>query len=196
MNAIKSLLALSVLLMSFSSSAEDELTSPGYISDDLFIYMVSGPSRNYRVVGTVTAGTEIQLTNNSSNDYTEIIDPSGKKAWVESQFVSTNPSLRNVIAQLNGKLALFTETQLNSEQALTEANDKNEQLITENSSLNSQIANLNNELTEVKAQLKDQDQEILKQWFFTGAIVLGVGLLLGILLPKLIGRKRKNSSWS
>jgi SH3 domain protein len=38
---------------------------------------------------------------------------------------------------------------------------------------------------------------ILKEWFFTGAIVLGIGLILGLILPKLFTRKRNTmQSWS
>ena len=196
MRLFKGLLALSVLLFSFSSIAQDDKPTNAYISDDLFVYMLAGSGKNYRILGTVQAGTEIQLTGEEANGYSEIIDPKGKTTWVETQFISTNPSLRNVIAELNSKLAQHTESQLINETALSEAKDTILVLTSKNNELSQNIDQINKELTLVKSKLKDQDQEILTQWFFNGAMVLGVGLLLGVLLPGLLGRKRKSGSWS
>jgi SH3 domain protein len=38
--------------------------------------------------------------------------------------------------------------------------------------------------------LKDQDTNIKKEWFFNGAIVLVIGLLLGLILPRLAARRK------
>ena len=199
MSIIKSVFVGLIICLSFAANAQetDENSGQGFISDELFIYMHSGAGKNYRIVGTINAGTEIQLTQNSQNDFTQIIDPKGKTAWVESQYVSTTPGLRNVIAELNGKLADYSEQNNQLESQLAQASSNVERLNRQATQLNSEIATLNKQLTATQAKLKDQDTNIKKEWFYNGAIVLGIGLILGLLLPKLGGRRRSNmDNWN
>lgn len=196
MSLFKGLLTLFVLLFSFSLTAQQEKSPNAFISDDLYIYMLAGAGKNYRILGTIQAGSEITLTGETANDYSQIIAPNGKTTWVESKYISQNPSLRNVIAELNSKLAQYSESLLSKEEELANTNEKIALITSKNKQLTQEITQLNNELNNVKSKLKHQDQEILTQWFFNGAMVLGVGLLLGALLPRLIGRKRKSASWT
>lgn len=171
--------------------AQVEVTQ-GFISDELFIYMLAGSGKNYRILGTVTAGAEIKLTGIVQNDYTQIINEKNRTAWVETKYISKKPGLRFVVAELNAQIATATDlnkqldSQLNNVKAsMTNMNDKSSQL-------NNEIAALKNQLASTKAKLKTQDTDIQKQWFFNGAIVLGIGLILGLVLPRL-GGKRKSS---
>lgn len=167
----------------------------GFISDDLFVYMHAGAGTNYRIVGSINAGNEIRLTGEQANGYTQITDEKGRTGWVEEKFVSTNPSLRSVIAQLNSELASYTET----EQRLNdEISSKQGQIITleeQHSALKSDYDALTKQHDELALQVSNQDLELKKQYFFYGAMVLGVGLLLGIILPHLAAKKRKTQSW-
>lgn len=175
-----------------SPETPSEKVKPGYISDDLFIYMHSGPGSNYRILGSINSGVEIALTGKSSNGYTEIIDIKDRKTWVEDKYVSSTPGLRNVIAELNSKLADYSEEEASITAQLSEADLKIQTLEGQNKNLNKTIERLNTDLTYTTSQLKDQDMNIKKEWFFNGAIVLCIGLLLGIFVPKL-GGKRKGS---
>lgn len=192
------------LVLSFTSlvwaeeapKAPTEKVNPGYISDDLFIYMHSGPGNHYRILGSINSGTEVSFTGESTDGYTQIIDVKGRKTWVEDKYVSKKPGLRNVIAELNGKLASYSEAEAKLTAQLNDASIKIQSIESQNKSLNKTIEGLNIDLIYTKSQLKDQDMNIKKQWFFNGAIVLCIGLLLGIFVPKL-GNKRKASmdSW-
>lgn len=44
-------------------------------------------------------------------------------------------------------------------------------------------------------QLDDKQRTIIMQWFMYGGGVAGVGLLLGLLLPHMIPRRKKNDRW-
>ena len=182
-----------------STSAQEntEPTTPAFITDDLQVFMHSGAGKNYRIVGTVNAGDEVQLTNQQQNSYTQIIDPKGRTAWVENIYVSTNPGLRNVIAEMNGKLAALTDENNQLATQLDTANASVETLTTQTESLQTEITSLNQQLNSTQAQLKDQDTNIKKEWFFNGAMVLVVGFILGWLLPKFGGRRKNNmDSWN
>ena len=199
MNTLKTIvISLALGFTSIASAQENtEQTTPAFISDDLQVFMHSGAGNNYRIVGTVNAGAEIQLTSQEQNNYTQIIDPKGRTAWVESIHVSANPGLRNVIAEMNGKLAALTDENNQLATQLDTANASVESLTAQTESLQNEIADINQELTNTKGQLKDQDTNIKKEWFFNGAMVLGVGFILGWLLPKFGGRRRTNmDSWN
>jgi len=92
-----------LFITAFSLQAAE--SSQGYISDDLTIFMHAGAGTNYRILGTITAGTQIQITGKSSNDYSEIIDDKDRTAWVETKYITSQAGLRYVVADLNSKLA-------------------------------------------------------------------------------------------
>ena len=192
MKIIKGLLVGLVLSLSFPLLAEDASSNlvPGYISDDLFIYMHSGAGNNYRILGSINSGTEVKVTGNNQNNYTEIIDEKNRNVWVESKYVSPKPGLRFVIAELNERLANTTSNTDSMSEELTEARNTIEKLSEEKSLLNNEISELNKTLISTRSQLKDQDTNIKKEWFFNGAIVLIIGLILGLIIPRLTARRK------
>ena len=192
MKILKGLLVGLVLSFSFLLLAEDTPSNlaSGYISDDLFIYMHSGAGNNYRILGSINSGTEVKVTGNNENNYTEIIDDKNRNVWVESKYVSPKPGLRFVIAELNEKLANTTSNSDNMSEALSQARNTIENLNSEKAKLNNEISQLNKTLITTRSKLKDQDTNIKKEWFFNGAIVLVIGLVLGLIIPRLAGRRK------
>ena len=192
MKILKGLLVGLVLSFSFPLLAEDTPSNlaSGYISDDLFIYMHSGAGNNYRILGSINSGTEVKVTGNNENDYTEIVDDKNRNVWVESKYVSPKPGLRFVIAELNEKLANTTSNSDNMSEALSQARNTIDNLNNEKAKLNNEISELNKTLITTSSKLKDQDTNIKKEWFFNGAIVLVIGLVLGLIIPRLTGRRK------
>ncbi|TPH18581.1 TIGR04211 family SH3 domain-containing protein [Litorilituus lipolyticus] len=195
---------LACLFISLSSTmfvhAEELESAPeiqsGFISDDLTIFMHAGPGTNYRILGTITAGTQIQITGNSDKGYSEIIDDKNRTTWVESKYITDKPGLRFTVTELNNKIATNQEfsSQLDGEVNALKATIVD--LETQNATLTKETAQLERTLNNTQSKLKDQDTNIKKQWFYMGAAVLGVGLLLGLILPKFFGRRRSSlDSW-
>ena len=193
MNIKQTFVALLFFTPLFSLAEEADISATaGYISEDLIVYMHTGAGKNYRIQGTVNSGEKVQLTGNSNNDYSEIITDKDRIGWIESKYVSTKPGMRYVIADLNEKLARFQAGKSDITEQLNDAISEIDALKSERSDLQNSISALNMDLTETKSQLKNQDTSIKKQWFFNGAIVLGIGLLFGLVLPRLFS-KRKTS---
>jgi SH3 domain protein len=192
MKIIKGLLVGLALSLSFPLLAEDTPANlaSGYISDDLFIYMHSGAGNNYRILGTINSGTEVKVTGKELNNYSEIIDEKNRNAWVESKYVSLKPGLRFVIAELNERLANTTSNADSMSTELAQAQSAITKLSDEKSQLNNEISQLNKTLITTQSKLKDQDTNIKKEWFFNGAIVLVIGLVLGLIIPRLGGRRK------
>ena len=199
MNVVKRMLPLVFLPLPLMISAQEdssELTK-GFIADDLFIYMHAGAGNNYRILGTINAGTEIELTGQVLNDYTQIVDTKARQTWVESKYVSTKPGLRNVIAELNTRMANSSESSHQLEIQLSNSAEQIASLINKNTELQNNLAALNNDLAATRLKLNDQDTNIKKEYFYNGAIVLGLGLVLGLILPRLGSRKKANQgSWT
>ncbi|MEI6895160.1 MAG: TIGR04211 family SH3 domain-containing protein [Colwellia sp.] len=180
-----------------SVQAEENNYTQGYISDELVIYMHAGPGTNFRILGTVTAGSKIKITGSTDDNYSEIIDENNRTAWVESKYVTTQTGLRFVVADLNKKIANTSNFSSQLDGEVNELNSKLKLLTDDKEKLSSELLKLTNFLEKSKTEIKDHDINIKKQWFFNGALVLGIGLILGLLLPKIFGRRRSGmDSWS
>jgi len=198
MKSIKGLFVGLALSLSFPLIAEETVAdlASGYISDDLFVYMHSGAGNNYRILGSVNSGVEVKVTGKHANDYSEIIDDKNRTVWVESKYVSLKPGLRFVIAELNEKLANTAASNDNLSTELSEAKNHIDKLTQEKITLNNEVSELNKTLTSTQSKLKNQDTNIQKEWFYNGAIVLVIGLLLGLLIPRLtVRRKGSMDNW-
>jgi len=194
---------IAVLAISLSSSlfvsalAAENNYKQGYISDELFIYMHSGPGTNYRILGTIIAGSEVKITGSSDNGYSEIIDNKNRATWVESKYVSTEPGLRVVVADLNSKISSSSDFTSQLDGQVNELKSKVNSLTNDKMKLTAELKQVTATLTETQTKIKDQDTNIKKQWFFNGAMVLGVGLILGLILPRFFARRRGSmDSWS
>ncbi len=201
MNNVINVIAIFAITLSsslfVSAQATENNYKQGYISDELFIYMHAGPGTNYRILGTVIAGSEVKTTGASDNGYSEIIDSKNKTTWVESKYVSTKPGLRFVIAQLNEKIAQSGDFTSQLDGEINELKSKVDLLTNDKKKLATKLKQVTNTLSETKLKLKGQDTYIKKEWFFNGAIVLGLGLILGLILPRLFVRRRGSmENWS
>ncbi|WDE04235.1 TIGR04211 family SH3 domain-containing protein [Thalassomonas viridans] len=197
---ISVLFGLSFPVFAQENAAQEEIASeatPGFISDELIIYMHAGAGNNFRILGSVTAGAEVSLTGQENNNYTQIIDARNRTAWVESKYVSSKPGLRFVIAELNEQLTSAADENSQLKQQLDDSETNITSLNDKNQALQDETAQLQQQLATVQQQLKSQDQDIKKEWFINGAIVLGFGLLLGLIIPKLFGgRSNKMDRWT
>ncbi|MCJ8319084.1 MAG: TIGR04211 family SH3 domain-containing protein [Colwellia sp.] len=189
-NSVFSFILFTFALPLFAAQELAPKAEQAYITDELFVYMHAGSGNNYRIVGTTNAGSQIKLTGLSENNYTQIVDENNKKTWIESKYITEQAGLRFVVAELNAQLAAATElnSQLDSQLNNVKANTSN--LNDKNGQLNTEIATLKNQLATSQSKLKTQDTDVQKQWFFTGAIVLAIGLVLGLVIPRLGGRRR------
>ena len=180
-----------------SAQAAENNYKQGYISDELFIYMHTGPGKKYRILGTIIAGSKIKITGAVDNSYSEIIDDKDRATWVESKYVTTQAGLRFVVAELNEKIANSSDYSSQLDGEVNELKSKVNLLTNDKKKLSSELKKLTSALEKTQTKIKDQDTNIKKQWFFTGALVLGIGLILGLILPRFFARRRGSmESWS
>ncbi|WP_394136059.1 TIGR04211 family SH3 domain-containing protein [Aliivibrio fischeri] len=199
---------ISLILLAWAIAAPAQAQTR-YISDNLFTYMHSGPSNQYKIIGSVNAGDRItQLASNRSTGFTQIVDSKGRKGWVESKFVSRQPGLGERLPKVEQELATV-KTQLanarkaaNNEKAgladsLEQRNKQIQDLEQSYSDVNNQLISSQTEVRELRAKLDTQKEDLLLKYFMYGGGVAGIGLLFGLLLPHMIpSRKKKPNGWS
>ena len=191
-------IAIAVTTSMFAHAEESALEPvQGFISDELFIYMHAGPGTNYRILGTINAGAEIKITGKSSDEYSEIIDDKNRITWIESKYIANKPGLRSIITKLNNKVTNASDFNSQLDGELNDSKSTIDNFRSKNKSLAVEIIKLNESLVSTRSQLKGQDSNIKKEYFIYGAIVLAIGLIFGLLLPKLLITRRSGNmeSW-
>nr|WP_194956918.1 TIGR04211 family SH3 domain-containing protein [Enterovibrio baiacu] len=180
-----------------------------YISDELFTYMHSGPGTQFRIIGSVDAGTKVTVVDRNRNaGYTQVLDERGRKGWVESKYVSNQPGLKTRMPALEKELTQVKSALANAQgdseaktkgliESLEQRNAQLKELETHTSELNQKLIDAQSEIRELRARIDTQKDDLLMRWFTYGAMVAGAGLLFGLILPHLIPRRKKrNNGWA
>jgi SH3 domain protein len=165
-----------------------------WVSDDLFTYLRAGPGKGYRLLGSVNAGTKIQLLQvDREAGYAEIIDNRQRTGWIEIRYVSRTQSIRDDIIDLerlvvekdkdvqymNDKVATVMQNLANSDDQKTKLNRQITQQLEDISRLNEQI------------EKRERTNNML--WFTRGSILGVSALLIGYTLG-IFGRRRKHDN--
>lgn len=198
-----SALMLLIVLVAPRAMAEN------YISDELFTYMHSGPGTQYRIIGSVDAGDKITVLNRDRDaGYSQVVDSRGRKGWVKSDYVTTQPGLKERLPALEAELKRV-KTALASAQddakaqqkglveSLAKRNEQISKLEAHSSELNKKLIEAQSEIRALRAKIDTQKDDLLMRWFTYGGMVAGGGLLFGLVLPHLIPRKkRRRDGWA
>ncbi|WP_462157347.1 TIGR04211 family SH3 domain-containing protein [Pseudoalteromonas sp. GB56] len=133
--------ALVFVTSAFFTKAVSAEQSTAYISDELYIFMHSGAGKNYRILGSINAGTEITLvTGTETNGFYEIVDDKERQGWVEAQYINQDQSLRIKFEQLGEELANTQQTLRDAQSQIPELQNLNSSLQDQNQQLQEQLA--------------------------------------------------------
>jgi SH3 domain protein len=175
-----------------------------YISDKLFTYMHSGPSNQFRIIGSIDAGDKIKLlSTNRDTGYSEIQDGKGRTGWVESRFVTNQESMALRLPKLEKELseikARLSNARSNADQekaglidSLETRNKQISELEQGYSDVSKQLSASQEEVRKLRAKLDTQKDDLLVKYFMYGGGVAGIGLIFGLILPHIIPRKKRS----
>ncbi|MFC3122178.1 TIGR04211 family SH3 domain-containing protein [Agaribacter flavus] len=196
-------LTLLLLLLFLCSTTIAQVDTPNdetsadtrFISDDLFIYMHAGPGRDFRLLGSIEAGTEIKLVQvDQVKGFAEIVDPRERRGWVESKFVSRKPSIRQQMSNLQSLLD-DKQKELEQKQKELSAIKKNlAQSSRQKAKLNRQITQHLEELSSLKQQIQKQERQSNMQWFTRGTVLALISVVVGYLMG-MYGRRKNKSEF-
>ncbi len=198
-----------ICMMLVSMLALPALAQDRYIADKLFTYMHSGPSNQFRIIGSIDAGEKVRLLNtNSETGYSQISDQRGRTGWVESRFITRQTSMAERLPLLETELKEVKSQLANARQ---HADSEKAGLVESLEIRNKQIADLEQsysdisqqllasqtEIRELRARLDTQKEDLLLKYFMYGGGVAGGGLLFGLILPHIIPRRKRNpAGWA
>ncbi|MCG9760497.1 TIGR04211 family SH3 domain-containing protein [Pseudoalteromonas sp. Isolate6] len=199
----KQFIIASLLFTSFVSFAEEpdensavNATTPnGYISDNLFIYMHTGPSKNYRILGSVDAGTPITILSGANDEFVQIKDDKAREGWVESKFVTTEPGLKQQLETINQTLVETQEALNDAQQQLPMLQQNNTNLLAENASLQDTISGLEKQLQDERLAQQQKVQKEQHLLLTYGGIIGISGIIIGVILTLFLSRRKRYDGW-
>lgn len=194
-----------VLAVASPAFAQTTGAATRWVSDELSTYVRSGPTDEYRIVGSLRSGQAVQLLQTRGN-YSQVRSAGGEPVWVRSADLQETPSqlaevpqLRQQVAELSAQLAQVEDTWKARVQGMEETLAARKTLIdelqTQREALNAELASTQSALREAQAQLGGERQELLLRYLAYGGAIAGGGLLAGLILPLLFRRRRRHDRW-
>ncbi|MBR0573633.1 MULTISPECIES: TIGR04211 family SH3 domain-containing protein [Pasteurellaceae] len=189
-------------LLPLSGQAEDFY----YVTDDLSEYVRKGAGNDYKIAGTVQAGEKV-IVLERKNNYSLIQDTKNRQVWILNNKLTTEPPSKQKIPVLERQIEELT-LKLNKIESdwqhrtgeirrrLTQAEQQSRTLLDINAQLKREVSILKNKNKELEIMQDVEQREIMIKWFMYGGTVLGIGLLLGLLIPFILPRKKQKSGWS
>ena len=192
---ITAMLALPLMAQETDAASTSE-GEQAYVSDELFAFMHAGPSRNYRILGSIVAGTPITLIRYSDDrEFVEVIDDRQRTGWIEAINVMRDTSLRVKLPQIQQQLS-------DAQAALQDARQNAESLQQQIADLESRLNGKNRQFEQLQAQveqaeqqLSSKDQSELHEWFMRGGMIALAGIIIGVIIPYLPKKKRNRDGW-
>ncbi|MCW8996231.1 MAG: TIGR04211 family SH3 domain-containing protein [Psychromonas sp.] len=183
------------------------LAATRYVSENIFIYMHSGPSLDYRIIGTIKVGTPLTtLQYNNQTQFMQVKTAQGKTGWVKVKELQEElpatillPKVQKELQETQTKLTHIaqenTKEQQETAQSITEKDNLIENLQNEKEYLQKTIEQLKAKNLELDLLQDTKDERVKMEWMMYGGSVLFFGLLIGLIIPFLPRRKKRNTSW-
>ena len=188
---------------------------PAWVSDQFEVTLRSGPSTSNAIQLMVRSGTRLEvLERDPDSGYSRVQTGGGTEGWVLSRYLMSEPAAREQLAELTSQLTNATtrgssltsqleavrgeyDTATSTVAALERDRTALERTAANVLSINEQNKSLREQLaaTEIQvATLEQENRELGRQttryWFMTGALVLLVGMGLGLWLPRIRWQRR------
>ncbi|MFK3866729.1 TIGR04211 family SH3 domain-containing protein [Pseudoalteromonas rhizosphaerae] len=195
-----SLLALLFAAAAFMSHAEESNSASdantAYIVDNLYTFMHSGASKNYRIVGSVDAGTKLTQLSAEENGFVKVIDDKEREGWVEAKFVSKTPGIHQQYRTLSAEMASMQEQLRQAQIELPQLQEQSQTLTDQNSALSEQIAKLKSTLEVERTEKQQAGAKEKRQLLTYGGAIAFIGLFLGIILTIVLSRRKRYDGWA
>ena len=109
------------------------------------------------------------------------------------------PDLENQVKTLTDKLnnidTTWNQRTADMQQKVSQSDSVINGLKEENQKLKNELIVAQKKVSAANLQLDDKQRTIIMQWFMYGGGVLGLGLLLGLILPHMIPSRKRKDRW-
>lgn len=193
--------------------ASTALADTRYIVDQATLPMRSGQSTSFKIIAMLPSGMAVDVLEQAESGYSRIRTSSGKEGWILSRYLMSTPAARDQLAAAELKLAKLNELIQQKKQVEAERDQlKNVkarledelgrirktaanavQIAEENRTLKASTATAQTELESLRRQTRDIRNGAQQRWFMLGGGAILLGILLGLILPRL--KVRRKSQW-
>ncbi|MGD2032946.1 MAG: TIGR04211 family SH3 domain-containing protein [Gammaproteobacteria bacterium] len=172
----------------------------------------TGQGTGYSIVQMIRSGTPVEvLQEDPGSGYTRVRMPAGAEGWILTRYLTTNPvgaeqlvTAQQRIDQLqrqNGQLVTERDRYLKEADSLAEELTRLKDLSSNALALeesNQRMQATVSRQEETIGRLQSENERLAsrtqRDWFIAGASVLIIGIVLGVVLPRIRWRRRR--SWS
>lgn len=186
---------LAIILLSVCPLLSAQDGRQQYVSDIINLSIREQPSNSAGTIGTVRSGERVTVLEVlGPESFARIRDQNGREGWVTARYLSDEPAARDQLQELRRALAAAEAETRELREQLQQAEARLEQaapalaLAGENESLRAAVAEAERQAATVLEHYNQQRAE--RQLLVTGAALIAVGVILGLLLPWL-GRSRR-----
>ena len=172
-----------------------------YVTENLNTYLRRGAGDQFKIAGAIQSGEAVTVLEQQGK-YTLIRDNKNREAWILTSELSSTPSSREENPRLKAQVQELTlklsRVDSDWQQRTNEIQRRSKQAEQQSSELLEQNSQLKRELNknrDLEAMLDANKREIAIQWFIYGGSVLGVGLLIGLVVPYILPRRKRRDSW-
>lgn len=178
-----------------SRTVEEVSPYQRYITEQLYVFMHSGGSNEYRIIGRVEAGEAVTVTaQDVESGWLQIKTSSGREGWVNNNNLVEQAGVKKRLADANQQInklqselrAIRNSSSNNTEELsnqVTQLTEQNTNLITQ-----LETATVENQQLKTSMQEFDETKRVLAKLYDVGSVLIGV--FFGWLLTR-----RKKNQW-
>ncbi len=177
-----------------------------YVTENLSTFLRKGAGDQYKIAGAIQSGDAVTVLDRKDK-YTLIRDGKNREAWILTNELTSSPSskqenpklkaqIQEITLKLNRLDSDWQQRTSEMQRRTKQAEEQSSQLLEQNSQLKRELEITKNKNRDLEAMLDAGKREIAIQWFIYGGSVLGVGLLLGLIIPLILPKRRRRDGWA
>ncbi len=179
--------------------------SADYITENLNTFMRKGAGDQYKIAGTIQAGEPVTVLDRKDR-FTLVRDSRNREGWVLSSEISQTASPKHLIPQLQQQVQDLTtrlgridsdwqQRTTEMQRRTADSEKQTSDLLAENAQLKREVEVLKNKNRSLETIQDSEKRTIAIQYFIYGGSVLVVGLILGLVLPFILPRRKHRNGW-
>ena len=197
-------LLLSGLL--FNAVLNSAYAETQYVTENLNTYLRRGAGEQFKIAGMIQSGEQVNVLEQQGK-YSLIRDGKNREAWILTAELSKTPSSKLENPQLKAQIQELTlklnhldsdwqQRTVEMQRRTKQSEQQSNELLEQNAQLKRELEITKNKNRDLEAVLDAGKREIAVQWFIYGGCVLGFGLLLGLIIPHTLPRRKRRDDWA
>ena len=171
--------------------ASDAMALTWYVNVEIKSTLRSGPGQERKILAFVATGERIQEVIEEGEEWMHVRLADGKEGWMLKRYLTTQKPSKVLLAELQRRHAELETKAARLEEENRTLKSENEQISTSLSTKTSAMETLDRDFSELKKDADAKSFQMRKYliFFFSGAAILFIGILLGLVMKR---QKRKS----